>query len=369
MLLLRNKIYLTVICFALALCFNANAKLYGFQKNISHTDTNNILQMKYLPQNIPNYRALMRDNLLMLIDYAKSHNSDFQIVTHEGQSLLTKSKWEHDLEIYNQIRLNHSGINDHYFLSNSDSIPVEPPLNSNALRYLQSVDAVVINNLYCGKGQENDITINHNLGHISIDQCSNQEEIDSAIMRSLLDNKIIYAFSENQEPFQDLSSQPMINDSATNIYQVSDAKNISFLLDDTQYDTPEQMINAISLSNYDIIIINPLFRNEYPFSSDDIKRMQIKRNGGKRLIIALINVSEISTSDYFWKPHWQKNNPSWFAHQSFVNPKGFITRYWHKEWQQLLSKHFKDIVRSGYNGAFFTGIENHQYFEQLTPLE
>ena len=34
-----------------------------------------------------------------------------------------------------------------------------------------------------------------------------------------------------------------------------------------------------------------------------------------------------------------------------------------------MSRHFKDILEEGFDGIFFTGIENYQYFEQQTPLE
>ena len=34
-----------------------------------------------------------------------------------------------------------------------------------------------------------------------------------------------------------------------------------------------------------------------------------------------------------------------------------------------MSRYFKGIVDSGYDGAFLTGLENHRYFEQQTPLE
>jgi uncharacterized protein (TIGR01370 family) len=129
------------------------------------------------------------------------------------------------------------------------------------------------------------------------------------------------------------------------------------------------MINSISSSNYDIVVISPLFHHRSPFTPEDVERMQIKRNGATRLILAQINVSEISTKDYFWKTNWRLGNPSWILRPSFSSSNQFITQYWHPQWRKILSRHFKDIVASGYNGVFFTGLENNQYFEHLTPLE
>lgn len=368
MLLLKRNIFYSILSGLLALSFKANAGLYGFDLVNPYTAEEKTLTMDYLPDSIKNYRALMRDNLLMLIDYARNHNPNFQVISHEGQYLLNKSKWEYDLDGYNQVQSNFNGAKDPFFLFNTP-LPVEPIEHTPAHRYLNAINAVVLNNFYCGNGIEHDITINHNLGFISIEECSNNEELDKAIIRSLLDHKIIYAFTNPKVAFQDLSSQPLINDSANNINTVSEAKNISFLLNDKLYDTKEHMIRAISNSNLDVIVISPIFHNKNPFTPEDIKRMQIKRNGATRLILAQINVSEVSSNDYFWKSNWRVGNPSWIVRPSFNSHNHYITKYWHPEWRKILSRHFKNIVISGYNGVFFTGIENNQYFEHLTPLE
>ncbi len=347
----------------------AKAGLYGFDNINPYSQEENILHMDYLPENIPNYRALMRNNLLMLMDYARSHNPNFQIIAHEGQDLLAKSRWEYDLEGYNQVRRKEIGAKDTYFLIDNKIARNHPAEGTPAYRYLHGINAVTLNNFYCGNGQENDLTINHNLGLISIDKCSNEQMLSQAIMRSILDNKIIYGFTNLKNAFKDIKSQPMINDSATNIEQVSQAKNITFLLNDKYYNSKEDILNEIAQSNYDIVVINPLFHYSQPFSVEDINRIKQKKNGARRLIIAMINVSEASPTDYFWNPRWKLNNPSWLVRQSFVNPNSYITRYWDEEWKKILSHHFKDIVATGYDGVFFTGIENHQYFEHQTPLE
>ena len=46
-----------------------------------------------------------------------------------------------------------------------------------------------------------------------------------------------------------------------------------------------------------------------------------------------------------------------------------ITKYWHPEWKKIISRYFKDIINEGFDGVFFTGIENYKYFEDQTPLE
>ncbi|MBR6663190.1 MAG: hypothetical protein IKL33_00015, partial [Alphaproteobacteria bacterium] len=149
----------------------AKAGLYGFDSINPYTDEENILQMTYLPEKIINYRNEMRKNLLMLIDYAHSQNPDFQILSHEGQDLLTKSRWEYALEGYNKVRARELNVSDPYFLFNKNLASIPTTEGSAEYRYQKAIDAVVVNNIYCGKGYEQDYTFNNNLGHITIEHC------------------------------------------------------------------------------------------------------------------------------------------------------------------------------------------------------
>ena len=360
---------LALISITMASVSEARAGLYGFNKANPYTKEEEILKMDYLPLEIRNYRAAMRDNLLMLIDYAKEQKPNFKIITHEGQELLTKSLWEYNLEGYNLARQKHEGIEDSFFLSRENFNDADPTEGTSAYRYLNLVDAVAINNLYCGQGKETAVTKRHNLGLISIDQCSDDESFDRAIISSVLDKKMIYGFTDKEKAFKEILGLPVINDSAQNVNEVKDAKNILFAIDDSLYEDKDAFINDLLKTNYDIIVIKPLFRHKQRFSSDDIRSLQFKKNGSRRLLISLMNVSEANPKDYFWKSNWKVGSPAWLVRPSFVEKDSVIAAYWDSNWQELIAKHFKDIITTGFDGVFFTGIENHQYFEHLTPLE
>ena len=104
----------------------AIAGLYGFDKANPYTAEEKILDMKYLPKQIRNYRADMRNNLQMLINYAKKNNPDFKIITHEGQEILYRSAWEDTRDGYNLARRQkgqQGSIEDTTFLSKGKEIP------------------------------------------------------------------------------------------------------------------------------------------------------------------------------------------------------------------------------------------------------
>lgn len=362
--------YGIVLAFLSALAArSAGAGLYGFNSANPYTPEEKILDMKYLPMQIRNYRADMRDNLQMLIDYAKENKPDFKIITHEGQELLYRSAWEDARDGYNLSHRKKGSIEDTTFLSRENETPQQPKPDTPEYKYLRSIDAVALNNLFCGDGKEQNITFNNNLGLIGIDYCQSSEAADRAIVRSVLDKKILYVFENPENAFNDIASQPLINDSAKNVNKVADARNILILTDDSRYTSKDRFVQDISRTNYDIVVIKPLFAHTKRFSPEDIRRMQFKKNGSRRLLIAEMNVSEASPQDYFWRDRWKIGAPSWLVRKSFVEPNAVIAQYWNEEWRRIIARHFKDIVATGFDGVFFTGLQNHFYFEQQTPLE
>lgn len=369
MLLLRLCKISAVAAFMLAaLLNNAAAGLYGFHHYNPYTRQERILNSSTIPQNIFNYRKAMRDNLLMLIRYAKAQNPAFKIITHEGQDLLTKSRWEYDREGYNRARLE-AEAKDDSFLFHHNFTEQEPKRYTDAYDYLQLVDAVALNNLYCGKGKENQVAKNHGLSTITIEQCADQNALEGSQVSAMIDKKITYGFTSLADAFNNTGDHNSLNDSSKNIEEVDDAQNILIITDDSRYSSKEAFVADLLKTNYDIIIMKPLFANHERFDAEDLRRLHFKRNGSKRMLIAELNVSETSPQDYFWQKDWAKGSPSWLVRESFSSPDGIIVRYWDPEWQKIISRYFKDIVNEGFDGIFFTGVENYHYFEDQNPLE
>lgn len=370
MLSLRVKLYVIIIILtALVFTSNANAGLYGFNHYNPYTKEERVLNLKEVPKHIRNYRAAMRNNLLMLIRFAKEKKPDFKIVVHEGEDLLTKSMWEYSREGYNRARFS-DNVEDDYFLFHHNYFAIEPTLDTPAYEYLHSLDAIILNDIYCGENfPVNPIIKNHHLDLISIEYCANEDSLNEAKISAIADGRSIYAFTSLDDAFKGIGDYSMINDSSKNIYNIGDAQNILILNDDTLYSSAEELANDISKTNYDIVIIKPLFKYRKRFSSLDLQKMRFKKNGTKRLLLAEFNVSEANPQEYYWNIKWKPGAPDWLVRQSFSNSDSIITRYWELEWRKIISRYFKDILNEGFDGVFFTGLENHQYFEQQNPLE
>lgn len=312
---IRNKIWKNIAIFSIlvnsqcsGININANAGLYGIDSANPLTKSEKNLTTVFAPNSIVNYPQEMRDNVIMLSDYAKSNNPDFQVVVHEGQTLVTESAFERGLRGYELAK---NKKEDKTFLSKKI---LSPKFND---EYLRKIDGVIKNDVFFKNGQ----------------------------------TKVIKS------------------DNSDMIKKFGDVKNYWFDLSDEVYHNKQEKIMAIKNSSFDLIVINPMFKNREKYTPDEIRAMQFKQNGAERLVFAEVNVSEIKPDDYRFEEEWKIGKPAWLARASFVDSDGIVVKYWSEPWKKILSRHLKSVVAYGYNGAFLTGLDNHKYFQSLTPVE
>lgn len=365
-MLLPSRLTYFLTAGLLSVSLNAYAGLSGFTSANPYTREELILDLPAAPKHIINYRNQMRNNVIMLSRYAKGRNADFEIMVHDGRDLMKKSLWEYHLDGYNEARKKGIDASDPSFLAKLKEMkPEEETVGTDAREYMKNIDAIVLNNYFCGNG---DFVPDSKLKLVSIDQCPTEDSFDEAIQDSVGQNALMYGFVKPEFAFKNTRNQVIINENADNISHIGDAQNILFLLDSSLYNDRFSYLQDIRNSNFDIIVISPFYKGK-PLSQEEIHSLKFKKNGTVRRVIAAFNISEADDGKYYWKKGWKIGSPSWLKRLSFSDKQGIITEYWHPEWQKNISGYFKGIVDSGFDGAFLTGLENHRYFEKQTPLE
>lgn len=366
----RTYIYLSFMLAALALCPNAGAGLYGFSSANPPTHEESILDIETPPRYIPNFRQKIRSNIDMIADYAHDQNPDFQIVLHEGEDLLKKNLWEYHLSGYNKVR-NHSDPNDDpsflYRTADDDTTGSLQP--EDLPKFRRKINAIALNNVFChGRKISSDLK-QSDLRLIAIDQCPSSIMYEEALQEAFGENILFYGFINPDLAFNNIDRRHIISENAKNIFNLTDAKNILFLTDDSQYKKSYELIRNLQNSNFDVIVMPALFHGTEPFAPEDINSLKFKKNGTTRLVLAEMNLTEADPKMYYWKKSWKLHNPSWLVRPSFVNKDSYITQYWHPDWRKILSTHLQGIIQTGFSGVFLTGLHNHHYFEQQLPLE
>lgn len=337
----------------------------GFSEVNPYSRAEKILDQDVAPKHIVNYRDKMRDNVIMLGDYAKAHREDFLIVVHASDELLKKEIWEYDLSGYNRARKTKRNAWDPTFLVKPEDFKPEQVFQAKVDRYVKTIDGIVYNNYFCGNGKINKIS---GLPAFSIDRCRTEKDLDEAIQQSVGSSVPMYAFTDVENAFKSARHQMIINENAKNVYNLQEAQNILFLTDNSAYKDKFSFIEELRDTNFDVIVV-PAFVNGEALTKDDVRDLKFKKNGTLRKVLAVINVSEADPQEYYWQQGWKIGRPEWLKRASFANKNNIITQYWHQEWKKIISKYFKGIVDLEFDGAFLTGLENYRYFEQQTPLD
>ena len=366
------KSSIRIFFFAALFCpFSANAGLYGFTEINPYTPEEKILNIDVPPREVTNFRETLRHNIEMLSNYAYHRDENFQIIIHEGQELLNKSLWEYHLTGYNDARAHPTKAEDPSFLfkfkrkryGTNDVIGTPTP------EYLGNITGIVLNKIYSLNRNINPGLLASHLKVITFDLCNSSETCLDYIKKSVAQNILLQTGSSAESIFRHIDEQPIINENARNIFKLSEAQNILYLNNEDDFKDKYDLLKQLRDTNFDVVIIRPLFNNRIPYTKEEVNSLKFKKNGTRRLIFAEMNLTETSPEKYYWKKAWEIGKPSWLRRLSFSNDGAVITEYWADEWREILSRHFKSIVDVEYDGAFFTGLENHKYFEYQLPLE
>ena len=365
---LHRLIILALILLIPARFSLAGQGFFGFSKGTPLSENEKNAINSFAPRHITNYRQKMRDTLNMLTSFAHKQNKNFQITAHEGRELLDIGLYEASLEGYNIARNKILGKEDTTFLQHN----YQNKNSEDSLVYLKSLDGILLNNLFCPSSNNSkfpNVLKENKIKIASVEYCPTEEDLDEAIQESVGTNIMLYAFTNPKQAFRNISKQMIINENAKNIFEIKQAQNILILTNDKDYNTKAEFILALRNTNFDIVIIPALFHEKEAYTKDEINSLKIKKNGTSRLVLAELNISEISPEQIFWNKEWNINQPTWIKRPSIATKNAYITEYWHPKWQKMLSFYMKGIVDSGFSGVLYTGLNNYEYFDKLTPLD
>ena len=164
----------------------------------------------------------------------------------------------------------------------------------------------------------------------------------------------------------DYPAQPF-NENANDINSLSDAKNFLYLIDPEKFASKQAFIDAVSQTNYDLIIMDLFFSDVDEFTLSEIDILKTKANGGKRLVIAYLSIGEAEDYRYYWDKTWYAIPPDWLESENPNWPGNYIVRYWMPSWQQIIygnsNAYLDKILSKGFDGAYLDIIDAFEYFE------
>ena len=143
------------------------------------------------------------------------------------------------------------------------------------------------------------------------------------------------------------------------------AKNWGYQLRNLE---PEPRKN-IAASPYDLVVVDFAHgedRHEIPLTREEVKEMQTRPVGSKRLVIAYLSIGETENYRYYWKPEWDKQRPSWMGKENKEWKANYLARYWEPEWQKIIygspEAYVDRVLAAGFDGFYFDRVDAYYFF-------
>ena len=296
------------------------------------------------------FKQKMRDFVIGISKYSKAINPKFNIIPQNGIELV----------------------------SSNGKNPVQP--NSD---YLKAIDAIGQEDLFYGYDNDDqstststtsylidflNISKNANKKILVTDYCSTSSKVDNSFFQNNTSGYVSFAASKRELTNIPTYPSTIYQQNNAVVISLDQVKNFLYLINLTNYPTKRSFINAVTATNYDLIIMDLFFKDGSAFSASEINELKSKANGGKRLVISYMSIGEAENYRYYWQTSWQTNKPNWLDSE---NPKwagNFEVKYWNPEWQSIIygneNSYLKKILNAGFDGAYLDIIDAFEYYEK-----
>ncbi|WP_444917365.1 endo alpha-1,4 polygalactosaminidase [Microbulbifer sp. JMSA003] len=193
-----------------------------------------------------------------------------------------------------------------------------------------------------------------------------ERDIDESYEKNEEAEYISFAADEENLDSIPLYPDEPFNVNSRDIDDLEEASNFINITDPLDFSTPQAFVDALSETDYDVLIID-FFFNGQPYTEEQIEQLREKENGGRRLVLAYVNVGEAQDDRYYWKSYWYNTPPEWLLGEISDEPGNYYVKYWQEGWQKIIfgndDSYIYMIVDAGFDGAYMDGIDAFEYFD------
>lgn len=264
---------------------------------------------------------------------------NFIIIPQNGTGIYFNNKGEIDYELIDAI----DGITQESLFYGYPKYGKKTPKEEKRhllknLRRLKSLDKVIMavnyTNSKYGKWRSRNLAEENNF----LNYCPKDREVTEVLKK---------VYFENKKDINDLSY----------------AKNFLYLLNPEKFKHKTEYIDKLSQTTYDVLVIDLYFKG-VELTKDDVNKLKIKPQGGKRLVIGYFSLGEAEKYRTYWKKEWDEKLPDWICYENENWEGAYIVKYWSKEWKNIVKEMLRCHIKSGFDGVFLDTIDTYQSFEE-----
>lgn len=198
------------------------------------------------------------------------------------------------------------------------------------------------------------------------DYCSTRIFVDSSYQMNFQRDYI--SFAADRRELNDIPSYPATpyHSNLFDVLNINEAENFLYLINPEQYQSKTQYLNALSSTDFDLLIIDAFFQGTL-LTYDDVQTLGNKASGGSRIVLAYMSIGEAENYRYYWRVDWLTNPPQWLGEENPDWPGNYRVEYWDTGWQSVIfgndSSYTKKIIDAGFDGVYLDIIDAFEYYE------
>jgi len=301
------------------------------------------------------FREDMRELVQDLARFARRYNRNFIILPMNGIDLLTKREdGDEDRRVPARVYLQAiDGMMQEGLYYGKPEF--NKPRKESEVKYLEE---------WLGKAVENGVNI------FTLDYADDPKIVSELYAKYKKKGYIPYVAPDKGAGIDKFASRPKrpVDENAKSIVSLKDVQNYAIIRDSSAFGTQAEFAMKTAMTNYDLLVVDPFHRRNQFLSRETIHKLKFKKLGGKRLVLAYLNIAAAEAFRYYWRDHWQTGSPDWLGYPYRGQPDIYHVQYWRPEWRDLLFGGHKSYVYGlvrdlGYDGLVLDGLDAYRYHE------
>lgn len=295
------------------------------------------------------FRQEMRLFVQGLAGWARTQDPDFIVIPQNGQDLVSSTA--------------------------SSAGPV-------ATDYVQAIDGIGREDLWYGYKRDDqatpsadnaemrgflDLAQDNGVTILVTDYCDTPSKMDDAASQNQAQGYVGFAAPERDLNVIPTYPTTLSGVNADTIRSLAQVRNFLYLIDPSKFTSKAAFIQAVTATNYDLLIMDLFWTDDTPFSASEVQQLRAKANGGQRLLISYMSIGEAEDYRYYWDDKWKLGNPDWLGKENPDWKGNYKVHYWETAWQDIIygnsSAYLQKILDAGFDGAYLDIIDAFEYYE------
>jgi cysteinyl-tRNA synthetase len=140
-------------------------------------------------------------------------------------------------------------------------------------------------------------------------------------------------------------------------------------VNDFLYQLQRPNAGRIGKTAFDLAVVSLAAAGNSPAVIPALKESE----GGDKLILAYMSISQAEAYREYWQSEWADNPPAWLDEPDATWTDDYWVRYWDPDWQKIIygspESYLDRIIELGFDGVYLDRVDAYEYYQERDGRE